>query len=106
MQHRVVVAGVRIRQPRADVFNLTQPATINRRVFRAAGDNAAMESFFSLLQKNVLDRRAWVTRDELRFEIATWIEPTCHRRCRQAGLCKPTPVEYETIMTPNVALAA
>ncbi|MBD3948173.1 IS3 family transposase, partial [Nocardioides ganghwensis] len=25
----------------------------------AAGDNAAMESFFALLQKNVLDRRAW-----------------------------------------------
>ncbi|BBX84013.1 hypothetical protein MAUB_18860 [Mycolicibacterium aubagnense] len=27
----------------------------------AAGDNAAMESFFSLLQKNVLDRRRWDT---------------------------------------------
>lgn len=25
----------------------------------AAGDNAAMESFLSLLQKNVLDRRRW-----------------------------------------------
>src|SRR4051812_30632020 len=33
----------------------------------AAGDNAAMESFFSLLQKNVLDRRRWATRDELRI---------------------------------------
>ncbi len=30
----------------------------------AAGDNAAMESFFSLLQKNVLDRRPWATRQE------------------------------------------
>ncbi len=29
----------------------------------AAGDNAAMESFFSLLKKNVLDRRRWHTRD-------------------------------------------
>ena len=29
----------------------------------AAGDNAAMESFFSLLQKNVLDRRRWDTRE-------------------------------------------
>ncbi len=27
----------------------------------AAGDNAAMESFFSLLQKNILDRRRWDT---------------------------------------------
>ncbi len=29
----------------------------------AAGDNAAMESFFSLLQKNVLNRRSWRTRE-------------------------------------------
>jgi transposase InsO family protein len=28
----------------------------------AAGDNAVMESFFALLQKNVLDRRSWSTR--------------------------------------------
>ena len=35
----------------------------------AAGDNAAMESFFSLLQKNVLNRRSWATRDELRIAI-------------------------------------
>jgi len=40
----------------------------------AAGDNAAMESFFSLLQKNVLNRRTWETRDELRIAIVTWIE--------------------------------
>jgi transposase InsO family protein len=37
----------------------------------AAGDNAAMESFFALLQKNVLDRRSWATRDELRLAIIT-----------------------------------
>ncbi len=42
----------------------------------AAGDNAAMESFFSLLQKNVLDRRRWNTREELRIAIVTWIERT------------------------------
>jgi hypothetical protein len=33
-----------------------------------------MESFFSLLQKNVLDRRTWNTRQELRIAIVTWIE--------------------------------
>ncbi|RFZ23891.1 Integrase core domain protein [Mycobacterium marinum] len=32
----------------------------------SAGDNAAMESFFSLLQKNVLNRRTWDTREQLR----------------------------------------
>lgn len=35
-----------------------------------------MESFFSLLQKNVLDRRTWATREELRIAIVTWIERT------------------------------
>lgn len=72
----------------------------------AAGDNAAMESFFSLLQKNVLNRRAWATRGELRLAIVTWIERTYHRRRRQARLGRLTPIEYETIMNKQVALAA
>ena len=72
----------------------------------AAGDNAAMESFFALLQKNVLDRRRWRTREELRIAIITWIERTYHRRQRQARLGRLTPIEYETIMNPTVTLAA
>jgi putative transposase len=35
----------------------------------SAGDNAAMESFFALLQRNVLDRRRWASRAELRIAI-------------------------------------
>jgi transposase InsO family protein len=73
----------------------------------SAGDNAAMESFFALLQRNVLDRRRrWATRDELRIEIVTWIERTYHHRRRQAALGRLTPVEYEMIMTPQTATAA
>ncbi len=72
----------------------------------AAGDNAAMESFFSLLQKNVLDRRVWATREELRIAIVTWIERTYHRRRRQARLGRLTPVEFETIMTTPADMAA
>lgn len=72
----------------------------------AAGDNAAMESFFSLLQKNVLNRRAWTTRNELRLAIVTWIERTYHRRRRQVALGRLTPVEFETIMNQPLALAA
>lgn len=63
----------------------------------AAGDNAAMESFFALLQKNVLDRRRWSSREELRLAIITWIERTYHRRRRQRRLGRLTPIEYETI---------
>jgi transposase InsO family protein len=72
----------------------------------SAGDNAAMESFFALLQRNVLDRRRWTSRDELRIAIVTWIERTYHRRRRQAALGRLTPIEYESIMTPQTALAA
>ncbi|EFK98054.1 integrase catalytic subunit [Streptomyces sp. SPB78] len=57
----------------------------------AAGDNAAMESFFALLQKNVLDRRTWSTREELRIAIVTWIERTYHRRRRQRRLARIDP---------------
>jgi putative transposase len=71
----------------------------------AAGDNAAMESFFALVQKNVLDRRRWASREQLRIAIVTWIERTYHRRRRQARLGRLTPVEYEAIIEP-AALAA
>ena len=71
----------------------------------SAGDNAAMESFFALLQKNVLDRRSWAARQDLRTAIVTWIERTYHRRRRQLRLGRLTPIEYETTMKP-AALAA
>lgn len=63
-------------------------------------------SFFSLLQKNVLNRRAWATRAQLRIAIVTWIERTYHRRRRQARLGRLTPIEFETIMNNDLALAA
>lgn len=65
----------------------------------ACGDNAAMESFFALLQKNVLDRQRWSTRQQLRLAIVTWIEKTHHRRHRQRALGRLTPIEFETIET-------
>ncbi len=42
----------------------------------ACADIAARESFFSLLQKNVLDSQRWSTRADLRLAIVTWIEKT------------------------------
>ncbi len=72
----------------------------------SAGDNAAMESFFSLLQRNVLDRQRWATRDDLRIAIVTWIERTYHRRRRQARLGRLTPIEFEAIMTVAANQAA
>ena len=64
------------------------------------------QSFFSLLQKNVRDRRVWDTREDLRIAIVTWIERTYHRRRRQAALGRLTPVEYELILKPVATQAA
>ena len=62
-----------------------------------------MESFYSLLQKNVLDTRRWKTREELRAAIVYWLEAKYNRRRRQRGLGKLTPVEFETINQPAYA---
>jgi len=65
-----------------------------------------MESFFILLQKNVLDRRRWDTREQLRIAIITWIERTYHRRRRRAGLGRLTLTEFEAVMTTPASQAA
>ena len=65
-----------------------------------------MESFFSLLQNNVLNRRCWDTREQLRIDIVTWIERSYHRRRRQLGLGRLTPIEDEAIMTTPAHPAA
>ena len=72
----------------------------------AVGDNAAMESFLALLQKNVLDRKVWATREELRIAIITWIECTYHRQRRQDRLGRLTPIQFETKMTTPATQAA
>ncbi|GAA1210780.1 hypothetical protein GCM10009587_11710 [Microbacterium maritypicum] len=65
----------------------------------ACADNAAMKLFFALLQKNVLNKKTWHSRQELRLEIVTWIERTYHRRRRQRRLGRRTPIEFEIINT-------
>jgi putative transposase len=67
----------------------------------AAGDNAAMESFFALLQKNVLNRHRWARRAQLHTELVSWIEHTYNARRRQRSLGKLTPVEYELAFAPD-----
>jgi len=72
----------------------------------AAGDNAAMESFWSLLQKKVLNQHAWATRQDLRLAIVTWIERHYHRRLPQDGLGGLTPIEADNRITATKALVA
>ena len=72
----------------------------------AARDNAAMESFWSLLQTNVLNQRRWATRQQLRLAIVLWIERKYHRQRPQDSLCGLTPIEYENKITIKAAPAA
>jgi transposase InsO family protein len=72
----------------------------------SAGDNAAMESFWSLLQQNVLDRRRWRSRDGLHYAIVFWIEHTYNRRRQHRGLGKLTPVEFELAFTTKGSAVA
>ena len=65
-----------------------------------------MESFFALLQKNVLNRRRWTSFEQLRLAIVTWIERTYHRRRRQTRLGRLTPIEFEMIQSTQTATAA
>jgi transposase InsO family protein len=67
---------------------------------------ALHEPYFALLQRNVLERRRWTTREELRIAIVTWIERTYHHRRKQTALGRLTPAEYELTMTPKATQAA
>jgi transposase InsO family protein len=63
----------------------------------SAADNAAIESFHPLLQKNVLNTRRWETKEDLRLAIVTWIEKKYHRQRRKRRLGRLTPVEFEAL---------
>jgi len=72
----------------------------------AAGDNADMETFFSLLQNNCLDRQIWATHENMHIAIVTWFERAYHRRKRPASLGRSTPIKFEAITTTPAAQAA
>ncbi|QZN84878.1 integrase core domain-containing protein [Cellulomonas sp. C5510] len=72
----------------------------------SAGDNAAVESWNALLQKNVLNRQRWRTREELHQAIVFWTERTYNRRRRQRALGKLTPVEFDLAFTAQTAAVA
>jgi putative transposase len=65
----------------------------------SAYDNAMMESFFSTLQRELLDRRQWATRKELASAIFEWIEAWYNPRRRHTSIGNLSPVAYERLFT-------
>jgi putative transposase len=58
-------------------------------------DNAVAESFFATLKKELIHRRSWPTRAELRTEVFDYIEVFYNRERRHSTLGQLSPVNYE-----------
>lgn len=58
-------------------------------------DNTMMESFWSTMQRELLDRGQWATRHELATAIFEWIEAFYNPVRRHSGLGYLSPIEYE-----------
>src|SRR4051812_44705101 len=60
-------------------------------------DNAVAESFFATLKKELIHRRAWPTRADLRSEVFDYIEVFYNRQRRHRSLGMLSPTQFETI---------
>ena len=58
-------------------------------------DNAVAESFFATLKKELIHRRSWPTRAELRQEVFDYIEIFYNATRRHSTLGMRSPVQYE-----------
>ncbi len=70
-----------------------------------AYDYAMRESFFSTLQRELLDRRSWSTRRELASAIFEWIEAWYNPRRRHTLIDDLSPVDYERLYTTAIDAA-
>jgi putative transposase len=60
-------------------------------------DNAVAESFFATLKKELIHRRSWPEKAELRTEVFDYIEAFYNRRRRHRSLGFLSPAQFETI---------
>src|SRR5215210_749528 len=64
-------------------------------------DNAVAESFFATIKKELIHRRTWPTKAELRSEVFDYIEIFYNRQRRHSTLGQLSPIEYEKISLPQ-----
>jgi len=63
----------------------------------SAYDNAVCEAFFKTLKSELVDRRSWPTKTELRTAVFDYIECFYNPRRRHSSLGYVSPAEYEKI---------
>ena len=68
-----------------------------------AFDNAMMESFWSSMQIELLDRKRWKTRLELTNAIFDYIEVFYNRQRRHSSIDYVSPIEFELSLTNQTA---
>jgi putative transposase len=68
-------------------------------------DNGMIESFWSTMQRELLDRRSWTSRAELGSAIFEWIEAFYNPRRRHSALGYLSPHHYEQLHTAAVTAA-
>jgi putative transposase len=66
-------------------------------------DNAMIESFWSRMQVELLDRKRWLTRVELANAIFEYLEVFHNRQRRHSALQMLTPIEFEQRQIQTVA---
>jgi transposase InsO family protein len=68
-------------------------------------DNRLMESFWSTMQRELLDRHDWTTQAEPGPAIFEWIEGFYNPRRRHSGIGYLSPIEFENQHTTAVPAA-
>jgi putative transposase len=63
-------------------------------------DNAVAESFFATLKKELINRRSWPSKAELRTEVFDYIEVFYNRERRHSTLGQLSPAQYEKSHLP------
>lgn len=66
-------------------------------------DNTMIESFWSRMQVEFLDRKRWKTRVELASAMFDYIEIFHNRQRRHSALGMTSPIEFEARRTPTTA---
>lgn len=69
-------------------------------------DNAMAESFFSILQRELLDTQSWATRRQLALAVFEWIEAWYNPTRRHTAIGSRSPIAYETAHAAALEKAA
>jgi putative transposase len=68
-------------------------------------DNTMIESFWSTMQRELLDTRSWDDPAQLAAAIFEWIEAWYNPRRRHTSLAMLAPAEFEALHTAAVTAA-